>query len=59
VNLTVFVDFEKNCFLIIFLHICLVLLIFSRIFNMSNLIALSEEDLYAFGINLVLSVSHA
>jgi len=25
---------------------------------MSNLIALSEEDLYAFGINLVLSVSH-
>jgi len=26
---------------------------------MSNLIALSEEDLYAFGINLVLSVSHA
>jgi len=26
---------------------------------MSNLIALSEEDLYAFGVNLVLSVSHA
>jgi len=26
---------------------------------MSNLIALFEEDLYAFGINLVLSVSHA
>jgi len=26
---------------------------------MSNLIALTEEDLYAFGINLVLSVSHA
>jgi len=26
---------------------------------MSNLIALSEENLYAFGINVVLSVSHA
>jgi len=35
------------------------LLVFSHIFNMLNLIALSEEDLYAFGINLVLSVSHA
>jgi len=26
---------------------------------MSNLIALCKEDLYAFGIDLVLSVSHA
>jgi len=26
---------------------------------MSNLIALSEEDLYALWVNLVLSVSHA
>jgi len=26
---------------------------------MSNLIELAEEDLYAFGINLFLSVSHA
>jgi len=35
------------------------LLVFSHIFNMSNLTALSEEDLYAFGINLVLSICHA
>jgi len=36
-----------------------ILLVFSQIFNMSNLIALSEEDLYALWVNLVLSVSHA
>jgi len=59
VNLTVFVVFEKNLFLTIFLHICFILLVFSHIFNTSNLIALSKEDLHAFGINLVLSVSHA
>jgi len=55
----VFVVFEKKFFLTIFLHICFILLVFSHIFNMSNLVALFEEDLYAFGINLVLSVSHA
>jgi len=43
------VVFEKNSFLTIFLDICFILLVFSHIFNMSNLIALSEEDLYAFG----------
>ena len=59
VNLTVFVVLGKSLFLTIFLNICSILLVFSHIFNMSNLIALSEEDFNAFGINLVDSVSHA
>jgi len=51
--------FWKKLIFTIFLHICFILLVFSHIFNMSNLFALSEDSLYAFGINLVLSVSHA